>query len=82
MNKLSHLEDLRSLYRSTFEAWASQVSQLDKIRASAPQGQGLSDALQRTAQADMEHRDVRNRLVEEMAAGTHNEETRKGTLHV
>ena len=71
MNKFNRLEDLRSLYRSTFEEWASQVVQLDEIRASAQEGQGLREAQQRTAQAETGYRDVRNRLVEEMAAGAH-----------
>ncbi|MEQ1884803.1 MAG: hypothetical protein ABL967_07050 [Bryobacteraceae bacterium] len=82
MNKFRRLEDLRSLYRSTFQEWATQVGLLDKLRASAPGAHGLSDAQRRAEQADAEHRDVRNRLVEAMAGGTHNEERRKGALHV
>jgi len=71
MNRFNRLEDLRSLYRSTFEEWASQVGQLDEIRHSAQEGHGLREAQQRTAQAEAGYRDVRNRLVEAIAAGTH-----------
>jgi len=69
MNKFNRLEDLRSLYRSKFEEWASQVGQLDEIRDSAQEGHGFGEARQRTAQAEAGYRDVRNRLLEEMAAG-------------
>jgi len=71
MNKLNRLETLRCLYRSTFEEWASQIGQLDEIRDSAQEGHGLREAQQRTAQAEAGYRGVRNRLVEEMAAGAH-----------
>ena len=69
MNKFNRLEDLRSLYRSTFEEWASQVGQLDEIRGSAQEGQGLREALQRTARAEAGYRCARSRLAEEMVAG-------------
>ena len=71
MNRFNRLNNLRSLYRSTFDEWASQVVRLDEISASAQEGRGLRAAQQRTAQAETGYRDVRNRLVEEMAAGAH-----------
>lgn len=65
----SRLEDLRSLYRSTFEEWASQVGHLDAIRDSACEGDGLRETQERTTAAEARYRKVRNRLVQEMTFG-------------
>lgn len=70
MKKLNRLEDLRSLYRSAFGEWASQTGRLHKIRDSAQESGGLEEAQERTTEAEAAYRDVRNRLVEEMVAGT------------
>jgi hypothetical protein len=66
MNKLQRLEDLRSLYRSTFGEWALQTGHLHKIRDSVQENGGLEEAQERTTVAETAYRDVRNRLVEEM----------------
>jgi hypothetical protein len=67
MDKFNRLEDLRSLYRSTFREWASQVAQLDEIRDSVQAGDGFREAEERTAHAEAGYRHARNRLVDEMA---------------
>ena len=69
MNKLGQLEYLRSLYRSTFEEWASQVGRLDEIRDLAHEGSALGGTPGSIASAEARYRDVRNRLAIAMAAG-------------
>lgn len=69
MNKLIRLEQLRSLYRSTFEEWVSQVGRLDQIRDSAHEGHALREIQGSTTTAEGCYREVRNQLAKEMVAG-------------
>ena len=69
-NKLTQLEDLRALYRSTFEEWALRVGRVDQMHESAQEVDGLTEARVRATEAEVGYRDVRNRLVEVMVAGT------------
>ena len=79
-NKLNRLDDLRSLYRSTFGEWASQEGRFQGIRDSDQEGCGIEEARVRATEAEAAYRDVRNRLVDEMQTTPIVEE--KGDLDV
>ena len=69
MNRLNRLESLWSLYRSTFGAWALEVGRFHQMHDTASKRRALKEAQNRATEAEVAHRDVRNRLAEEMAAG-------------
>ena len=57
-------ERLRKDYKGAFDEWALQVSRLQAISGSAPDG--VKEAEARTAAAEVAYRDSRDRLTEDM----------------
>ncbi len=65
----TQLEDLRSLYRSAFDEWASQVRRLGDIRDSVQENATLEQAQDHlTTSAEAHYRDARNRLAAVMVS--------------
>ena len=61
----THSERLRKDYKGAFDEWALQVSRLQAISGSAPDG-GVQEAEERAAAAEIVYRDSRGRLTADM----------------
>ncbi|HYV62143.1 MAG TPA: hypothetical protein VE958_05685 [Bryobacteraceae bacterium] len=62
----THSERLRKDYKGAFEEWALQVSRLQAITGSAPDGGGVKEAEERAAAAEVIYRDSRDRMTDDM----------------
>ena len=61
----THSERLRKDYKGAFDEWALQVSRLQAISGSAPDG-GVKEAEERAAAAEIVYRDSRDRMTDDM----------------
>jgi hypothetical protein len=60
----THSERLRQDYKGAFDEWALQVNRLQAIAGSA--SDGVKEAEERTAAAEIAYRDSRDRLTADM----------------
>jgi hypothetical protein len=64
------LESLRADYKGAFHEWALQVSRLQDAAGASPEACAVQAAEARVSAAQVDYRDSRDRLIDEMSGKT------------